>query len=147
MPVLIDPLEDLPSSFDAIASSLENARRLHAADVTVAYTTRTADGYFQARLLPQHAGNAVAHGVAWDEAFRSISLTPAQIFGVGDRFGALAPGYAGDVVVWDGDPLETLTGVTAVLVDGEPTSMESRQTRLAHRYANITDETPFAYRQ
>ncbi|MHA6288463.1 amidohydrolase family protein [Maricaulis sp. CAU 1757] len=146
VPVLIDPLEDLPSSFDAIASSLENARRLHEAGVTVAYTTRTADGYFQARLLAQHAGNAVARGVGWDEAFRSISLTPAQVYGVGDRYGALAPGYVGDVVVWDGDPLEVMTGAVAMLIDGQPTSMESRQTRLANRYRNITDGTPFAYR-
>lgn len=147
VPVLLDPLNNLPSSFDAISSTLENARRLHAADVAVAYTTSTADGYFQARLLTQHAGNAVANGVAWDEAFRSITLTPAQIYGVGDRYGALAPGYAADVVVWDGDPLEVASGVTAVLIDGEPMSMQTRQTRLADRYINITDETPFAYRR
>lgn len=148
IPVIIDPLEDLPSSFDAIGASLHNAERLQDAGVDVAYATApTADGYFNARLLPQHAGNAVANGVDWDDAFRSITLTPAQIYGVGDRYGALAPGYAGDVVVWDGDPLEVMSAPVAVLIDGEPTAMESRQTRLRDRYINITDDTPYAYRR
>ena len=78
---------------------------------------------------------------------RSITLTPAEIYGVGDRYGALANGYAGDVVVWDGDPLEVMSSPTAVLIDGEMTEMDSRQTRLLNRYINITDETPFAYRR
>jgi len=147
VPVLMDPIRNLPSSFDAIGSTLTSAQRLHDAGVTVAYTTESADGYFNARLLPQHAGNAVTHGVPWDAAFRAITLTPAEIYGVGDRYGALATGYAGDVVVWDGDPLEVMSGPTAVFIDGNPTDMQSRQTRLLDRYRNITDETPFAYRR
>lgn len=147
VPVLIDPIRNLPGSFDRVASTLDNAARLHEAGVTVAYTTQSADGYFNARLLPQHAGNAVAHGASWEDAFRSITLTPAEVYGVGDRYGALAVGYAGDVVVWDGDPLEVMSAPTAVLIDGEATDMESRQTRLRDRYLNITDDTPFAYRR
>ncbi len=147
IPVLLDPLRNLPASFDEIAATLDGAQRLHAAGVTVAYTTLTSDGYYNARLITQHAGNAVANGVAWDQAFRSITLTPAEIYGMGDRYGALATGYAGDVVVWDGDPLEVMSSPTAVLIDGEITEMDSRQTRLLNRYINITDETPFAYRR
>lgn len=147
VPVLMDPIRNLPGSFDMVGATLTAASRLHEAGVTIAYTTETADGYFNARLLPQHAGNAVAHGVPWEDAFRAITLTPAEIYGVGDRFGALASGYAGDVVVWDGDPLEVMSAPTAVLIDGEPMDMESRQTRLRDRYLNITEDTPFAYRR
>lgn len=147
IPVLIDPQRNLPGSFDGLASTLANARRLHAAGVSLAYTTRTDDGYFNVRLLPQHAGNAVGNGVDWDSAFRSITLTPAEIFGVGDRYGALAPGYAADVVVWNGDPLEVMSAPVRVLIDGEIQDMSSRQTRLRDRYQNITDDTPIAYRR
>tara|TARA_R110002126_G_scaffold80048_4_gene198611 strand:+ start:373 stop:1644 length:1272 start_codon:yes stop_codon:yes gene_type:complete len=147
VPVLIDPIRNLPSSFDALGSTLAGAQRLQEAGVTVAYTTQSADGYFNARLLTQHAGNAVAHGVPWDAAFRAITLTPAEIYGVGDRFGALAAGYTGDVVVWDGDPLEVMSAPVAMLINGEPTAMTSRETQLRDRYINITDETPFAYRR
>ncbi|WP_291842625.1 amidohydrolase family protein [Maricaulis sp.] len=147
IPVMLDPLRNLPASFDEIAATLHGAQRLHEAGVTIAYTTQTSDGYYNARLITQHAGNAVTNGVAWDQAFRSITLTPAEIYGMGDRYGALATGYAGDVVVWDGDPLEVMSSPVAVLIDGEATEMDSRQTRLRDRYINITDETPFAYRR
>ena len=90
---------------------------------------------------------AVAHGADWDDAFRAITLTPAEIYGVGDQFGALAPGYVADVVVWDGDPLEVMSSPVAVLIDGEVTPLDSRQSRLRDRYINLPDETPFAYRR
>lgn len=146
IPVLMDPMRNLPDSFDALGSTLEAAARLDASGVTVAYTTQTADGYFNARLLPQHAGNAVANGVSWGAAFRAITLTPAEIYGVGDQYGALAAGYMADVVVWDGDPLEVMSAPTHVIIDGEETEMSSRQTRLRDRYADMDDTTPFAYR-
>lgn len=147
IPLLLDPMRNLPSSFEAIGSTLTAAQRLDAAGVTVAYTTDTADGYINARLLPQHAGNAVAHGVPWDAAFRAITLTPAEIYGVGDRYGALATGYVADIVIWDGDPLEVMSAPTHVFVNGEEADMENRQTRLRDRYADLDDETPFAYRR
>lgn len=147
IPVLMDPLLNLPGSFESLGSTLSAAQRLNAAGVTVAYTTDTADGYFNARLLPQHAGNAVAHGVPWDAAFRAITLTPAEIYGLGDEYGALAAGYSGDVVIWDGDPLEVMSAPTHVFVDGEMMDMESRQTRLRDRYADLEDDTPFALRR
>ena len=146
VPVLFDPIRNLPGSFDRIASTLEAAARLNAAGVTIAYTTQSADGYFNVRLLTQHAGNAVAHGVPWDAAFRSISLTPAEIYGVGDRFGALSAGYTADIVVWDGDPLEVMSGAIFVMIDGAPADMTSRQTRLRDRYINITQEEAYGYR-
>lgn len=146
IPVLIDPMRNLPSSFDALGSTLESAARLEASGVTVAYTTQTADGYFNARLLPQHAGNAVTNGVSWEAAFRAITLTPAEIYGVDDQYGALAAGYMADVVVWDGDPLEVMSAPTHVIIDGEVTDMSSRQTRLRDRYADMDDTTPFGYR-
>ncbi len=147
IPVLMDPIRNLPGSFDSLGSTLAAASLLHDAGVTIAYTTETADGYFNARLLAQHAGNAVAHGVSWDDAFAAITLVPAQIYGVASRYGALASGYAGDVVVWDGDPLEVMSAPTHVLIDGQETDMESRQTMLRDRYMDITDDTPFAYRR
>jgi len=147
VPVLLDPLFNLPASFDSLASRLDGAAILHDAGVRTAYISETANNglNFNARLLPQHAGNAVAHGVPWEAAFRAISLTPAEIYGVGDRYGALAAGYAADVVVWDGDPLEVMSAPTAVVIDGVAQSLESRQTRLAARYAELREEHAYAY--
>lgn len=146
VPVLFDPIRNLPGSFDRIGSTLEAAAHLHEAGVSVAYTTQSADGYFNVRLLTQHAGNAVAHGVPWDAAFRAITLTPAEIYGVDARYGTLSPGYAADIVVWDGDPLEVMSGATFVMIDGDPADMTSRQTQLRDRYINITQEEAYGYR-
>lgn len=144
--VIYDPMRNLPDSFDTLGSSNDGAARLHAAGVIVAYTTMGSDLYWNPRLLAQHAGIAVAHGADWADAFRSISLTPAEVFGVGDQYGALATGYVGDVVVWDGDPLEVMSAPSAVVIDGMVQSMETRQTRLRDRYAEVLPEGQQAYR-
>ncbi len=146
IPVILDPLRNLPASFDVLAARLDGPARLHAAGVQTAYTTVSADLYFNVRLLRQHAGNAVAHGAEWEDAFRAISLTPAEIYGVGETYGALAEGYAGDVVVWDGDPLEVLSGVRAVAIGGEVQDLTSRQTLLAERYAEEIANGEYGYR-
>ncbi len=146
VPVIYDPMRNLPDSFSTLASSTDGASILHAAGVQVAYTTMGSDLYFNPRLLPQHAGIAVAHGADWADAFRSITLTPAELFGVGDQYGALAAGYVADVVVWDGDPLEVMSAPTNVIIDGEFQSLETRQTRLRDRYATLGDEGVHAYR-
>jgi imidazolonepropionase-like amidohydrolase len=146
VPVIYDPMRNLPDSFSTLASTNEGAAILHEAGVQLAYTTLGSDLYWNPRLLPQHAGIAVAHGAEWSEAFRAITLTPAEIFGVGDQYGALAPGYAGDVVVWNGDPLEVMSAPTHVIIDGEAQSLETRQTRLRDRYAEVVREGGAAYR-
>jgi imidazolonepropionase-like amidohydrolase len=76
----------------------------------------------------------VANGLPWDAAFAAVSRGPAEIFGVGARVGRLETGYAGDVVIWDGDPLEVQSAPTVVLIDGEEQPLVSRQTRLRDRY-------------
>ena len=146
VPVIYDPMRNLPDSFDTLASTNEGAAILHAAGVQTAFTTMGSDLYWNPRLLPQHAGIAVAHGASWDDAFRSITLTPAEIFGIGDRYGALAAGYAGDVVVWDGDPLEVMSAPTTVIINGEVQSLETRQTRLRDRYARTGEDGEHAFR-
>ena len=147
VPVIYDPMRNLPDSFDTLASTNEGAAILHDAGVQLAYTTLGSDLYWNPRLLPQHASIAVAHGAQWDEAFRAITLTPAEIFGVGDRYGALAPGYSGDVVVWDGDPLEVMSAPSHVIIDGAPQDLETRQTRLRDRYAQPRRDGLAAYRR
>ena len=54
----------------------------------------------------------------WSDAFAAITRVPAEIYGVDARYGSLAAGYAGGVVVWDGDPLEVMSAPTHVLIDG-----------------------------
>jgi len=87
-----------------------------------------------ARNLPHHAGAAAAFGLSKDEALKSVTLYPAQILGVGDRLGSIEVGKIADLQITDGDPLEDATHCEQVLIGGRVIPMESRQTRLFHKY-------------
>lgn len=145
VPVLLDPLENLPSSFDSLAATRQNAVRLHEAGVTFAFATGESHN---ARNITQAAGNAVAQGLPWEEALAALTSRPAEIWGIDDRIGRLEPGMEADVVVWDGDPLEVTSFPVQVVIRGEMIPMESRHTRLRDRYSDLEDQQlPPAYRK
>jgi imidazolonepropionase-like amidohydrolase len=137
VPVIIDPLEDLPSRFDRLHARSDNAALLSRAGVEVVLSTFTAH---QARLLWQRAGNAVRLGMDHDAAIRAVTEAPADAFGL-KGYGRLEKGAVGNVVVWSGDPLETSTRVEHVFVRGREESLETRQTLLLQRYRTL----PFAH--
>ncbi len=131
VPVILNPLNDLPLDFDRLASSLENAARLQRAGVRIAFSNGDTA---QARLVRQLAGNAVAHGLPWESALAAITSTPADIFGLGATHGRIAVGQTADLVLWSGDPLEVSTLAEKVWIAGRPVEMKSRQTELRDRY-------------
>jgi imidazolonepropionase-like amidohydrolase len=87
-----------------------------------------------ARNLPYHASMAAAFGLPKEEALKAVTIYAAQVLGVDDKLGSLEPGKIADVIVTNGDPLEIATTVEQVYIAGRPTSMETRQTRLFHKY-------------
>jgi imidazolonepropionase-like amidohydrolase len=133
VPVLTGGQTDLPNGFDQLGATLENAALLRRAGVPVALTTG-GENNFRARSLRQHAGNAVANGLSWDEALRAVTLSPAEIFGVADRMGSLQAGREADIVVWDGDPFELSTRATHVFIRGRQSTRPSREQLLVDRY-------------
>ena len=74
------------------------------------------------------------HGVAWDEALRAVTLTPAEIFGMAGALGSLQPGREANVVIWDGDPFELSTHAVQVFVRGRQGATRSREQMLVERY-------------
>ena len=149
VPVLATPLTNLPGSFEQLGATQSNVGRMRAGGVKVAL------GAFgdQPRYAPQYAGNLVAltrvpgaTGLTWGQAFAAISSGPADIMGLGDRIGSLRPGRAGDVVIWDGDPLEVTSGPVRVFIDGVEQPITNRQTKLRDRYLNPAEgDLPKAY--
>ncbi|MGO1259075.1 MAG: amidohydrolase family protein, partial [Brachybacterium sp.] len=57
-------------------------------------------------FLIDQAALAVKHGMASADALRAITLNPAEVLGIADRLGSLAPGKDADLVLWEGDPLD-----------------------------------------
>jgi imidazolonepropionase-like amidohydrolase len=142
VPVIASALNDLPSSFDQIAATQSNVGRMKAAGVTLAIGMIDDDDTRQAQLSMQYAGNLVAlnkvpgaTGLNWNDAFAAITSKPAEVIGMGAEIGSLRVGRRGDVVIWDGDPLEVTSAVEKVWIDGVAQPLETRQTRLRARYA------------
>lgn len=150
VPVIADSLDDLPESFEQLAATQSNIGRMARAGVTIAVNAVAME---DPRRLSQHAGNLVAlakvpgaAGLSWGQAFAMISSAPAKISGVGDKVGSLKAGALGDIVVWDGDPLEVGTVPTKVFIAGVEQSLENHQSRLRDRFRNLDEsQLPKAY--
>ena len=133
VPVFIDALANLPADFDQIGATLENAAKMRQAGVKVAFSQGN-DASHSARKQRQLAGNAVAHGLPWEDALAGLTRIPAEAFGLGNEVGRISPGLRADLVLWSGDPLDVAHTATQVWMDGRATGMKSRQTELRDRY-------------
>ncbi len=70
--------------------------------------------------LPMCAGLAAGAGLPMEEAWKAITINPAESLGIADRVGSLEPGKDGDVVIWTADPLTTIGGEAYItVVDGK----------------------------
>jgi len=147
VPVLVDPMMNLPLSFDQLGARLDNAARLQAAGATVLFTGGDFIGTHSAFLVRQAAGNAVANGMPLIEALKAMTLNPARAFGFSDRFGSIEQGKEADLVIWDGDPLELLTQAEQVIIGGNVMPMDSRSTRLRDRYRDLDSKESYLYRK
>ncbi len=87
-----------------------------------------------ARNLPYEASMASAFGLPKDEALKSVTLNAAEIWGVADKLGSIEPGKLADLIVTDGDPLETRTQVLQVFIAGKSVDLDNRQKRLYEKY-------------
>ena len=145
VPVIVDPLQDLPADFENLGSTLENAGRMSARGVSVIIKSAEG-GAHRVRETRYDAGNAVAHGMTWQAALDAVTINPARAFGVADRLGSLEPGKAADLVVWSGDPFEPATQPVAVFVNGREQPLTSRQIELQRRYRDLNQPYPPQYR-
>lgn len=144
VPVILDPLDNIPGSFDSLNATYENVIRLNAAGVEMAFYYAQGAGAHNAYLATQSAGNAVAMGLDYGTAMKAITSNPADIFGL-VGVGSIAPGFDADLVVWDGDPLELMSNVENVLIDGVDQDLSNRYEELTERYTK-EKELPNSYR-
>ncbi|MBO6527751.1 amidohydrolase family protein [Erythrobacter sp.] len=85
------------------------------------------EGYVpKTRVILWEAGWAAANGLAPEHALSAITSDAAQAIGMADRVGSLKVGKDGDVALFDGDPLEYASHVTAVVIDGRVASRVTR---------------------
>lgn len=141
VPVILNPIANLPGNLETLGATLENAAALDAAGVTVVIKSNEENSH-RAREVRYNAGNAVAHGLPYGAALKALTINPAKVFGVADRIGSLEAGKEADLVIWSGDPLEPLSQAEAVFVKGEQQPMTSRALELRDRYKAAGDLPP-----
>jgi imidazolonepropionase-like amidohydrolase len=143
VPVLVDPQNDLPADFESLGARLDNAARLQAAGVVVAIKAKR--DFNSLRPIRLNAGTAVSYGLPYEAALAAITINPARIWGIADRVGSLEVGKDADVVIWNGDPLETRSWPLAVFIRGIEQPDTSRRLELRDRYMKADDGYPPAY--
>lgn len=88
------------------------------------------------RNLPYVAGMAASFGLSKEDALKSVTLWPAQITGVGDRFGSIEVGKVANLVVLNGDMLEARSDTKYLFIDGRPVPLETKHTQLYDTFKN-----------
>lgn len=96
----------------------------------VKYALEVQTSTFGSRYLWYQAATAVSFGVPRAEALRAITLTPAEIIGVGDRVGSLEVGKDANILLLTGDPLEAKTWVETVVIEGKVAYERKNDVRL-----------------
>ena len=86
------------------------------------------------RNLPYQAATAVAFGLPYEEALKAVTLNAAEIWGVSDRIGTIQEGKWADLMVTDGDPLETKTQLKQLFIKGKAVDLDNKHKRLYEKY-------------
>ncbi|MFP5261694.1 MAG: amidohydrolase family protein [Blastocatellia bacterium] len=132
IPVIVGPVLRMPNrEDDPYDAAFANAGLLSKAGVKIAFQTLDAA---HVRDLPYHAGMAAAFGLPKEEALKSLTIYPAEIWGVADRIGSIEQGKVANLIVTDGDPLEILTQVRYLFINGRQIPLVSRHTELYEKY-------------
>jgi imidazolonepropionase-like amidohydrolase len=113
-PEAIAPLQDY------IQRNLESTRRAVKAGVRIGMGSDAVYTMFGQNT--RELGWMVKAGMTAEQALATATTTAAELLGLQDRLGRLAPGYAADIVAIEGDPLQNIdalfTGVRLVIKDG-----------------------------
>jgi len=128
IPVITGPILNNPSrDSDHYDVGYSNAGKMQKAGVKVAIRTNETENV---RNLPYNAGFAAAYGMGWKEAFKAVTIVPAEIFGIADKYGTVERGKVANIFVATGDPFETSTEIKFLFIKGWKVPLESRHTLL-----------------
>ena len=141
IPLIVNPINNIPNSFDELASNINMTPTLEKVGVTLMFNVSRSHNY---HLIRQGAGVAVANGMSYGGAIKALTSNVAKTFNLNNR-GSIKVGNMADIVVWEADPLEPSSMPEKVFINGVDTDLTTRSTRLRDRY--IKDlEKPNTYR-
>ncbi|MDC1149858.1 amidohydrolase family protein [Gammaproteobacteria bacterium] len=130
IPLIVNPINNIPNSFDELASNINMTSMLEKAGVTLMFNVSRSHNY---HLIRQGAGVAVANGMSYGGAIKALTSNVAETFNLQDR-GSIKVGNIADIVVWEADPLEPSSMPEKVFINGIDTDLTTRSSRLRDRY-------------
>jgi len=136
--VLLEHIHSLPKSEDEDYDlPFKAAKLLVDKGILVALQTNYIDTErINTRNLPFYAGTCAAYGLDKEQALQLITLNPAKILGIDDRYGSLETGKSATLFISEGDALDMRTNILIhAFIDGREISLETHQTELWKRYS------------
>ena len=131
IPVIVGPTTQVPGTDDPYDAIYAQPGVLVKAGVKIAFHT---SGASDVRDLPYNAALATGYGLDMDEAVKALTINPAQIFGVADRYGSLEAGKVANVIVTTGNPLDVRSNVKYLFIRGEQVPLTDRHTKLYEQF-------------
>ncbi len=132
IPVILGRTEALPDNEDApYDQGFTVPAEAYKAGVKFAFGTF--DNEFS-RNIGLNAARAVAFGLPADEALKAVTINAAEIWGAGDKMGSIEKGKWADLIIADGDPLDTETQIKGVFIKGKEVELTNKQIRLYRKY-------------
>ena len=117
-PCLVGPTFGSKSKFELKNKCWDTPRALVEKGLKVAIITDAP--VIPLKYLPLCAGLAINAGLDEQEAWKAVTINPAQITGIADRVGSLEAGKDADVVIYQGNPLTDLQYTTKyTIISGE----------------------------
>ena len=116
IPVIIGPLFTSRSKVEVNQRHLRNPGLLAQAGVKIALTTD--HPVVPINFFVYQAILSVKEGLDRETALRAMTINPAEILDLDSRVGSLEVGKDGDLVIWDGDPLEIMSRARTVIMEG-----------------------------
>lgn len=98
------------------ALAYQNAAILHEKGVRFAFTT---EGLGDPERLLRNIRTAIANGLPKEAALRALTLTPAELLGIENRYGDLAVGKTASFVVVRGELFEPRARIEFAFADGK----------------------------
>ena len=141
IPLIVNPINNIPNSFDELASNINASARLEDAGITLMFNAPRDHNY---HLIRQGAGVAVANGMSYSGAIKALSSNVSKTFKLGSK-GLVEEGASADLMIWDADPLEPSSMPIKVFINGKDTDLTTRSSRLRDRYTKNLDK-PNIYR-
>ena len=118
LPAFVGPTFGAKSKIELSNKSYETPGILANAGVKVSIITDSP--VIPQQNLPMCAALAMKAGMKEADAWKAITINPAESTGIGDRVGSLEPGKDGDVVIWTADPMHVVGAESYItIVDGK----------------------------